>query len=152
MAVSIDSDQLDKKDLEKLLKALKKIPKLKVGVLGGNAKNATIGAVHEFGSPARNIPQRSFLRIPIAENLERELEQSGLLDKESLKEVIKTQSLLPYITKIGIAAVAVVDDAFETSGNGKWPKWKDPNYMNQGGMLLVDTGQLRDSIIYEVKS
>lgn len=151
MPVSFPEDNFDLKELSKILKALKNVPKLRVGILG-SGKNATIGAVHEFGSPARNIPQRSFLRVPISEHLEEELEQSGLLDQEALKEVIKQQTLLPYVEKIGIAAVAVIDDAFETSGDGKWQKWKNPNYQNEGGMVLVNTGQLRESVTYEVKS
>lgn len=144
-----ESSHFDLRKLDQLLKGLKSTPKLRVGILG-DAKNATIGAVHEFGAPARGIPQRSFLRVPIADHLEEELEKSGLLDKEDLDEVIKSGNMAPWVKKIGAAALAVIDDAFESSGDGKWPKWKKPGYKNQGGMLLVDTGQLRQSITMEV--
>lgn len=144
-----ESDNFDLRQLDKLIKGLKSTPKLRVGILG-DSKNATIGAVHEFGAPAKGIPQRSFLRIPISEHLEKELEQSGLLNKERLAEVIKTGSMKAWVEQVGVCAVAVVDDAFESSGDGKWPKWKQKGYMNQGGMLLVDSGQLRQSVHYEV--
>lgn len=144
-----ESDDYNLRELDALIKALKSTPKLRVGILG-DTKNATIGAVHEFGAPAKNIPQRSFLRIPISEHLEKELEQSGLLNKERLAEVIKTGNMKAWVEQIGVAAVAVVDDAFESSGDGRWPKWKQKNYKNEGGMLLVDTGGLRQSIHYEV--
>lgn len=138
--------------LEKLMKALKENPPtLKIGVLGGG-RNASIGAVHEFGAPARGIPQRSFLRVPLSENLNKELEKSGLLDKEALDQVIKAGSMIPWMKQVGIAAEAVVDDAFETSGDGKWAPWKNPNYHNGGGMLLVDSGQLREAVTSEVSS
>ena len=141
---------IELRGLEHLMSALKaKPPVLKIGVLGGG-RNATVGTVHEFGAPARGIPQRSFLRVPLSENLNKEIEKSGLLDQETLKEVIKTGSMVPWIKKVAVSAEAVVDDAFETSGQGKWPKWKNKNYHNEGGMLLVDTGQLRDSITTEV--
>lgn len=147
--------------LDKLVKALKaKPPIVKIGVLGGarapthgqkNApSNSTIAAVHEFGSPARNIPQRSFLRVPLSEHLNKELENSGMLDKDDLNNVIKSGSMLPWVKKLAIVAEGIVDEAFETSGFGTWPAWKNPNYHNEGGMLLVDSGQLRQSITTEV--
>lgn len=157
-----ESFSIELRGLEQLVKALKqKPPVVKIGVLGsagrsakygqkGAPTNALIGAVHEFGSPARNIPQRSFLRVPLSENLNKELENSGLLDKDTLALVIKSGTMTPWMKQVAVCAEAVVDDAFETSGNGTWPKWRNPNYTNGGGMLLVDTGQLRDSITSEV--
>lgn len=148
--------------LEHLIKALKaRPPTVRIGILGSTARapkkgqnhapsNATIGAVHEFGSPARGIPQRSFLRVPLSDHLQDELEKSGLLDKETLKKVVETGSMTPWIKQVAVCAEAVVDDAFESSGFGKWPPWKDPNYKNEGGMLLVDSGQLRDAVTSEV--
>lgn len=145
-----DAFTIELSGLDKLMKALKERPPMvKIGVLGGG-ENAVVGAVHEFGSPARGIPQRSFLRIPLSENLNKELERSNLLDKETLDEVIKQGSMIPWLEKVAVAAEAVVDDAFETSGEGKWAPWKNPNYHNEGGLLLVDTGSLRDSITSEV--
>lgn len=141
---------IELRGLDQLIKALKaKPPTVRIGVLGGG-ENATVGAVHEFGAPARNIPQRSFLRVPLADHLNKELENSGLLNKEVLNDVIKKGSMTPWMKQVAVVAQGIVDDAFETSGDGKWPKWKDPNYTNQGGMLLVDTGSLRDSITTEV--
>lgn len=154
---------LELRGLNQLIKALKvKPPVVRIGVLGTGARpakngqtntptNAEIGAVHEFGAPARGIPQRSFLRVPLSENLNKELENSGLLDKDTLAEVIKSGTMLPWMKQVAVVAEGVVDDAFETSGSGKWPAWKNKNYHNQGGMLLVDTGSLRDSITSEVK-
>lgn len=162
MSDESEAFSIELKGLDKLVKALKqKPPTVRIGILGsgsrpskgkgGSPTNAVIGAVHEFGAPARGIPQRSFLRIPLSENLNKELENSGLLDKETLAEVIKSGSIVPWMKQVAVCAEAVVDDAFETSGNGKWPAWKNSNYHNGGGMLLVDTGSLRDSITTEVQ-
>lgn len=157
-----ENDTVEIKGLDQLVKALKvKPPIVRIGVLGsssrpaskGNkqaASNAEVGAAHEFGAPARGIPQRSFLRVPISEHLEKELEKSGITDPDTLGEVIKSGDLIPWMQKIAVVAEGIVDDAFETSGDGKWPAWKDPNYTNEGGMLLVNTGALRDSITSEV--
>lgn len=153
---------LELRGLDQLIKALKaKPPRIKIGVLASNSRhpthhekkaptNSLLGAVHEFGSPARNIPPRSFLRVPLAENLSKNLEKSGLLDKDTLAQVVKQGSILPWINQVAVVAEGVVDDAFETSGDGKWPPWKNPDYKNEGGMLLVDSGQLRQSITSQV--
>lgn len=160
--MSDTSFELNIKGLDAMIKALKeKPPTLRIGILGTEARpakkgqkdtptNALVGAVHEFGSPARGIPQRSFLRVPLSENLEKELDNSGLLDEKTLKEVIQVKTLTPWLKQVAIVAEGVVDDAFETSGDGKWASWKSPTYTNFGGMLLVDTGSLRDSISTEV--
>lgn len=154
------------KGLEQILKALKaKPPVARIGILGATPHapkpgqkapkhaptTAEIGAVHEFGSPARGIPQRSFLRVPIAENLDKELENSGVLNENRLKEVIKGGSVLPWMEDITNIAQKIVLEAFASQGFGKWAPWKTKGYTNNANMILVDSGQLRDSITTEVK-
>lgn len=146
------------KGLEQLIKALKaQPPKAKLGILGSSARtangkkgpsNAMIGAAHEFGTTT--IEQRSFLRMPLTEELNAELERAGAFDERVMKDVIKQGSVIPWLTKIAIVAKNIVLDAFDTGGFGKWPAWKNPNYENNTGKLLVDTQQLRNSIEYEV--
>ena len=150
------------KGLDQLLKALKaKPPTARIGILSGSAprtsaeaknpSNAEIGAVHEFGSIKRNIPSRSFLRVPLTELLNKRLESSGALDKDVMAAVIKSGTVTPWLTRIMVIAEGIVSDAFDSGGFGKWKKWKDPGYQNNTGMLLVDTQQLRNSITTEVK-
>lgn len=143
--------------LDQLVKALStKPPVCRVGILGAknsrtghSNSNATIGAAHEFGT--HTIPQRSFLRTPIQENLDKKLESRGLLDKEALAQVIKVGDMKPWLKLVGIVAEEVVQEAFDTGGDGKWPAWKNSNYTNNTGMLLVDSTQLRNSITSEVE-
>lgn len=153
--------------LEKLLKSLKvsKMPTARVGILGAKAgphqpksgtkskdtpTNAMIGAVHEFGSPARGIPQRSFLRVPIADYLQKRMESSGAFDFDTVNEVLKQGSVTPWLKKVAVVAESIVLEAFDTGGFGKWPTWAK-GYSNNTGQLLVDTTQLRNSITSEVK-
>lgn len=141
--------------LDKLLKALKsKPPVARVGILGSkNARsgkensNATVGAAHEFGTS--KLPMRSFLRVPLTDNLQKYMEKSGLLDKEAMELVIKQGSLVPWIKKVAIIGESIVLDAFSTGGFGKWkPSNMDKKLVK---MTLVETQQLRNAITSEVK-
>lgn len=153
-----DDTTLNVEGLDHLLKALKaKPPIVRVGILGDkNARsgkshsNATVGAAHEFGTT--KIPQRSFLRIPLTEKLQSYMESSGALDKATMAEVIRQGSVVPWLRKIAILSEKIVADAFATGGFGKWQSWKNPNYQNNTGQLLIDSQQLRNSITSEVKA
>lgn len=159
-----DDVTLNVKGLDQLLKALKaKPPTARVGVLAetvnrksepgqkNTPNNAEVGAAHEYGAPGRGLPQRSFLRVPITDNLDKRLSQEGMLSKQTLADVIKTGSVLPWVKKVTSIAKGIVTEAFETGGFGKWPQWEDSHYSNNAGQLLVDTKQLRDSIVMDVK-
>lgn len=154
---------LELKGLDKLIRALKaKTPTIRVGVLGGKASreenevgdkaeaslnNAEIGAMHEFGTS--KTPQRSFLRVPIADNLQREMEKAGALDEDVMTEVIKSGSLIGWCKKIAVLAEGIVAGAFGSGGYGKW----QPSDMShkKNHQTLVETQQLRNSITSEVK-
>lgn len=148
---------LDTRKLDQLLRLLKKkSPVVHVGVLAGkntrqgSGSNAEIGAKHEFGIDG--MPQRSFLKVPIADNMESYLAKAGALDENAvLKEAVAANSLMPLMKKIGIVAETIVSDAFGSGGFGKWATWKIPGYENNTGQILVDSQQLRNSITSEVK-
>jgi len=139
--------------LNDLIKSLgEDIPMAKVGILGGKDvrkdpnNNSTIGAKHEFGT--HGMPVRSFLRIPIIENLQKYLEKSGFFNKEVMLNAIKQKSLVQLISKIGLVGESIVMDAFSTGGFGKWK----PSNMKfkKNHQTLVETQQLRNSITSDV--
>lgn len=153
-----DDTTFDITGLNKLLAALKgKPPTARIGIAatphqgknGSKISNAQLGAVHEFGTSS--IPQRSFLRVPLMEQLGKKLEQSTLLDTDMLAQVIATKTVVPWVEGILKVAKEVVDGAFTSGGYGKWPAWKNPSYKNQTGQLLRDTDQLREAIVTEVR-
>jgi hypothetical protein len=168
---------LETRGLDQLIKAFKtNLSRARVGILGAkttrndvkttggksvNARggrvktkfeistNAAVGALHEFGTD--KMPMRSFLRMPISDQLQKRMEASGSFDKEKLRQVIKQGTMETWLKEIAVIAEGIVSDAFETGGFGKWAAWKTPGYKNQANQLLVDTQQLRDSITSEVK-
>lgn len=138
-------------NLQKIIKAFKGKPcYARVGILADtNARsdgqsNAQIGAANEFGSV--HVPVRSFLRVPIEENASAYLENSRGFSEDTLKAVVKTASFKPWAEVIGETGLQIVQDAFDTSGFGKWPR--DKNGQHQS---LMHTGQLRDSVSFDVK-
>lgn len=152
-----DAYTLNIRGLNQILKALKvRPPVARVGILGDknsrtgkSNSNATVGAAHEFGTS--KMPRRSFLREPLTDHLNSEIESSGALDKDVLAQVIKEGTTLPWIKKIALLAEKVVLEGFSTGGYGKWAPWKTPGYVSNTGQILVDTQQLRNSITSEVK-
>jgi phage gpG-like protein len=149
-----DTTTINTKGLDQIIKALKHIPQIRVGILGAGARsgseldNATLGAFHEFGTTT--MPRRSFLKEPITDNLDKRLQESGALDKNTFKEVIKTGKLLDFAMKVAAIAEGIVVEAFHTNGFGKWKSWSG-SYRSKTGNILVDTTQLKNSITSEVK-
>ncbi len=138
-------------NLDKLKNSLKpdKIPTVKIGILGASGRsdssetNADIGAKHEFGMDG--MPQRSFLRMPLTTQLEKQIEKSGLFNEDAIKEMIRTGSAVSLMKKVAICAEAVVQEAFATGGYSQWPAHA-PGYTNETGEILINTTQLRNSI------
>ena len=155
--MSDDTVHFDAKGLEKLIKAFKgNLPSVRVGVLSGKMSrngattNAEVGAAHEFGTST--LPRRSFLRVPISDNLQKYLDASGLLTQKAITQVIKTGTIIPWMKEIGIVAERIVQEGFATGGFGKWAKWKTKGYENNTGQVLIDSQQLRGSITSEVET
>lgn len=104
-------------------RSLKDNYKTRVGILGSDAQKAQgdmtmadIGAVHEFGSHSRNIPKRSFLRMPLEEKIWEWVKKNSSYYYEMMKE----NSLKKWYKSLGLAAEDVINQAFNTQGFGKW--------------------------------
>lgn len=145
--------------LRSLLKQMKK-SYVKVGVFGegeprdDHQSNVALALIHEFGSPAANIPERSFLRSTIDLN---KATYMGILKAKLLPSVLENQlSFLAALDRLGAKAAADVKsrirnneirppDAYETiqRKRAKGRSTGEP-------VTLVDTGQLLNSITWQV--
>lgn len=109
--------------------------------------NADLGAIHEFGSKARGIPARSFLRMPIqheANNIVKEI------SRDSVK-LLAEGKINELLTRLGIIAENAVQLAFTTRGFNQWTAdLMSTIGHKKSGMPLIDTGQLRRSITSKV--
>ena len=151
-----DTIEFDVKGLESLVSVLEGKESFHgvVGILGdgeqrdGVKTNAEIGLRHEFGDD--KMPQRSFLRVPLIDNLQNKLQESGAFTDEVAKEVIKSGSIKGWVEKATLVAESIVIEAFGTGGFGKW-KPSNMKY-KKNHQTLVETQQLRDSITSEVRN
>ena len=152
-SVSIDTDTLERirEDFRKNGGA-----RVHVGVLGGFAErsegdgpnNAEIGAAHEFGVISKNLPARSFLRMPVIQEMPDALEKT---DKNLWAKLIINGGLRKALALLGAYALDVIHLAFETGGFGAWQKLKAATIRRKGSSaILIDTAQLRQSITAEI--
>jgi phage gpG-like protein len=172
--------KIEMKEFDHLVKELGKKYYVDIGIFGGTHKNekgnpiplAGLGAVHEFGSKKINVPERSFIRVPLRTHA-KEIEKAIV---PLAKKAIETGDIKSIFEEIGRECEKVIDDAFETSGDGTWPPLAESTQraMVAKGIksrktargkrnlvernlermsehkLLIDTGELRRSITSKV--
>lgn len=154
--MSDDGNQLNMKGLEQLIKALKKKPPVtRVGVLGstsarngdGGLTNATIGMFAEYGTSTS--PIRSWLRMPLNEYFPKKVYENRDVFIATFKECMKSASLIPLAQQMGVLAEATILEGFDSGGFGQWPQSNMANKTNE--QTLVETGQLRNAVTFDVK-
>lgn len=148
----------DLSQLESLLKQIGGEYVARVGILGSDAgeihdtdsglTNSELGLIQEFGSESRNIPARSFLRMPL------ETQQDTLiqtLDTGAVKDAIEQGDTKQVYKILGFAAEQIVKDAFNTGGFGNWKDNAQSTIDRKGSNKpLIDTGTLQRSITSDV--
>jgi len=133
------------KRIEALAKEVNKEGRVKVGLPAdsGDYPDGTstvmVGAVHEFGSPAQGIPERSFLRSTTAENRRK---YKNLMNKLAAQIVSGKITKEKALELLGLTVTTDVKD--------KITSIKEPELTSREGNPLVLTGHLRRAITYQV--
>ncbi len=148
MSVELNLDGLDRlKDLGG--------KKVKIGILGnGDSRddglsNATLGLVHEMGSKTNNIPDRSFLRMPL---LKKSKELLSFMSKGVVQKALIEGDEEKALSFVGLKAEDIISQAFKTRGFGSWTPLKKATVKAKGSSQpLIDTRELQRSISSEVK-
>ena len=129
----------------------------KLGVLRGTTNrdsdadldNAAIGLKHEVGSLSENIPMRSWLRMPIRTRNDEIAKKIAPIVKKNLA---KEGGSLDTAKKLGVIGEAIVQEAFESRGFGKWQPNSPTTIADKGSdSPLIDTAEFRQSITSAVK-
>lgn len=149
MAVTVKGDF---SKLENLLKGLKTKMSVRVGVFQeatapDGEKVASYGADNEFGVPERRIPERSFIRMPI----ETKAGKIAADVEKRKRDRIEQGNIRGIFEDIGLAAEAVIQEAFDTRGFGTWKENAEMTIEKKGSDApLIDEGLLRRSITSKV--
>ena len=105
-----------------------------------------IGMIHEFGVPEKNIPRRSFIRVPIENNIK---EITKLIENNHKLVSENAMSAKVALDRIGIKAQNTIKESFR---NNDWKPLKRATIKRKGSSRpLIDTGQLIGSISYIVE-
>jgi hypothetical protein len=124
----------------------------RVGILGENAarkdggfSNFDIGRVHEFGNS--HVPERSFLRIPLQTHMQKAIGTGSA----SLAAPLEKGNVRGMFKRLGAIGETVVQNAFASSGDGKWPANAPATISKKGSESpLIDSGELRQAITSDV--
>lgn len=145
LVVGIPSDGKSRKSLEE----------------GTNADitNAELGIIHEFGVPEKGIPERSFMRSTASEEAENLSQLTNVMVTECLSGQITPKNALSQVGAYlqGKIVEKITDGEFqpntpETLKRKLTPvKNKKKKRAKDADKPLIDTGQLRASITYEVR-
>lgn len=116
------------------------------------AGNVTLAAVHEFGSRAAGIPERSFIRRTVDRNV---TEYRRLAKKLGPNVYWLRRPRLTVAQALNIWGAKVASDMRQTIARtpGEWPELKPATIAARefGGVKpLLDTGQLQRSIKHKV--
>jgi hypothetical protein len=142
--------------LDHIKKAVGNTYVARVGVLGGRNDrtdggefgNAEIGLIQEFGSNSRNIPARSWLRMPI------EAKNKDIVDSMTssmAKSAFAAGNYKKLFQYLGIAGVIAIQEAFASRGFGRWAPNAPETIAAKGSSApLIDTAQLRRSVTNDV--
>lgn len=121
------------------------VPTATNGARKDGLSNATIAAAHEFGVPG-HIPERSFLRSTLGEN---EGKAAGLLIRELKADISQGDFSGRAFSIVGEKLSGEVKRKIQSGINPEL----DPKTVARKGSSkpLIDTGNLLQSITYEVR-
>lgn len=136
--------------------------KVKVGVLasrGGNAQHVDadgkatgitmveLAAIHEFGSPAANIPERSFIRRTF---IEKQDALAGVIAKLARGVVTEKITLERALNVLGAWGAAEVKKTVTLGAHIPPPLQPETVARKKSNRPLVDTGRMVDSVQWEI--
>jgi len=137
----------------KKLEALKQtqvvvgIPAVANKIHEGGVSNAVIAAAHEFGVPDKNIPERSFLRSTFNENKDK---AASFLATRIRNALISKGDMNKPFELLGLKMATEVKGKIQS---GIEPPLLKATIKRKGSSKpLIDTGQLVQSITYEVRN
>lgn len=137
--------------LDRLVENAENLRRVYVGVPSGKKEEdgtpvALVAASHEYGAPAAGIPERPFLRNTITDNLDK----YKRLNRINLLKVMKGQ--MNTDTALGQLGAMAAGDVQQFIGNNDYQIKEKTKQRKGSSKALIDTGQLVQSITFEVRN
>lgn len=115
-----------------------------VGKAAAGITNAEVGFINEMGSPAKGIPARPWLSMPIRVKINQIMKDSA----RGFTDIIKDGDPIKFLTIVGINVEKWIGLAFDTRGFGSWPANSPATVEAKGSASpLIDTSQLRRAVV-----
>lgn len=139
----------DPKKLAEFRKRLEGISMVKVGIPSGSSTEdgtplALVAAVHEFGSPEVNVPERPFLRNTIKGNQRKYVQ----LNKRNIIRVLEGRATLQQA--LGVLGEVAKGDVQTFIANNSYTLKPITIARKGSSRALVDTGNMRGSITWQL--
>jgi len=116
--------------------------------------NATLGYIHEFGSPAENIPDRPFL-IPgvrdAVDQIVNRLSRAAVAAVDTKQEVVDAQLNAAGLIAQNSVRAKITGGPFTPLSPKTIQKRRSRKPPRTGIKPLLDTGQLRRSVTYVIR-
>ncbi|MEK5070508.1 hypothetical protein [Sporosarcina sp. FSL K6-1508] len=138
----------DRNNIPELMRTLRRMKgkDIQVGVHEGDSEMSMIAAVHEYGEPKLNIPERSFIRSGFDEHVDKVQEKIVELMPAVIHNNVDPDV---FLDAIGMEFASLIKkkliDLQDPPNSEKTIKIKGSSNP------LIDTGRLRDSIVHKVK-
>lgn len=122
----------DTQNLDDIISMLKKDYRLRVGIIGsqakaknGNLTNAQIGTFHEQpDGPGKGImPRRSFLVDSIKHELNFNSEKMKPVKKFLFTQFFDKKAPEKFLQDLGAKCLVAIETGFATNGFGRWKSW-----------------------------
>ena len=127
-------------------------------LVGVGVSNATIGYINEFGSPAKNIPARPFLRPGVNAALPEIIERLKSGARLAVKFPIDPDAGMKALMTAGLVAQRsvrmVITNVIPPPLAAMTLRMRKTRKVapRKGEVPLLDTGQLRNSITYVIRN
>ena len=126
------------------------IPASSAGRSGSPINNATLGYIHENGSPARNIPARPWL-APVVNRL-KDRAQAALQQAADFTLGNEPEKGRQQLEALGLTAVAALKNNITSGGDPAFAPNAPSTIARKGSdRPLIDTAQFLNSINYVIR-
>lgn len=122
----------DTKNLDDIISMLKKDYRLRIGVIGSQAKqkngkltNAEVGTFHEQpdGAGKGIMPRRSFLIDSILHEINFNSEKMKPVKKYLFTQFFDKKAPEKFLQDLGAKCLLAIETGFATNGFGRWKSW-----------------------------